>query len=525
MINNKAIGTLLITKDADLGDKIRQSLHHFHRAAFEISIAGSLENAVERLSAKGIDIALLDFNLKDAFDGFSRIHTQAPIPVVVLVNSIEDIVPAQLMKQPGVQDVLVKKEVDSGGSVLAHVIACAIDRYQMQEALKANTLRYLKKDDLLQKTQRKIIEQERLSAFGQMASGIAHDFNNALMPVLGYAELLLTHAGSRHNEEVLLEYLKMIDTSARDAVSIVARLREFYRHKEQGEVFLPVDFKELVEQAVLMTQPKWKDQALMKGVIIQMELRLEATPKIAGNESGLREVLTNLIFNAVDAMPQGGQIRMATRAGEGRLIFEVSDSGTGMSPETLTHCFEPFFTTKGKSGTGLGLAMVHGIVRRHEGTIEVQSEPGKGTMFTIELPYLKELPKASAPKTNGVPKKVRCLRVLVVDDEPMARQVMKDYLEMDGHAVKTAHDAPEALKVFTAGKFDIVITDRAMPGQSGDELAMKLKEISKETPVVMLTGFGDIMHAKNEAVSSVDRVISKPPTVALIREVLSQFCG
>ncbi|HYR59606.1 MAG TPA: PAS domain S-box protein, partial [Chthoniobacteraceae bacterium] len=219
----------------------------------------------------------------------------------------------------------------------------------------------------LKTTQQQVIQQERLRALGQMASGIAHDFNNALVPILGFSELLLLSPAVLADRQKTAKYLETIQTAAKDAASVVSRLREFYRPNKEDREFAPVSLKRLVEQSITLTKPKWKDQAQASGATVGIALDLEPVPPIAGEESALREVLTNLIFNAVDAMPDGGTITLRTRRVGDFATLEISDTGTGMSEETRARCLEPFYSTKGERGTGLGLSMVFGIVQRHSG--------------------------------------------------------------------------------------------------------------------------------------------------------------
>jgi signal transduction histidine kinase len=251
----------------------------------------------------------------------------------------------------------------------------------------------------LRVTQRQVVQQERLRALGRMASGIVHDFNNALSPILGYSELLLAHPDTLNDTERVKGILETMHIAAKDAAHIVRRLRGFYRHREEADVFLPVDLSHSVKETVLLTQPVWKDHALACGVTINVALDLQDVPPISGDDAELREVLTNLIFNAVDTIREkvegkrqkgeeieGGTMTLRTRSEAKHAIMEISDTGTGMTEEVRRHCLEPFFTTKGERGTGMGLAMVFGIIQRHEGTIEVESELGKGTTFIIRLP-------------------------------------------------------------------------------------------------------------------------------------------
>jgi signal transduction histidine kinase/ActR/RegA family two-component response regulator len=385
----------------------------------------------------------------------------------------------------------------------------------------------------LHRTQRHIIEQERLNAVGKMASGLAHDFNNALVPISGYAEMLLEHQEILQDPAKATKYLKLIMTGVEDAASVVSRLREFYRKREEGETFRPLSLNQMVEQAVALTRPRWRDEALGSGRTILVEADMRPVPRILGSESELRELLTNLIFNAVDAMPDGGTIRMRTglrevpTSDESRLtpavpqvFLEVSDTGTGMTEEVRRRCLEPFFSTKGERGTGLGLPMVYGIVKRHRGTMDIESTVGKGTTFIVLLPVDTTQAREVKQRTEAP---AGPLHVLVVDDEPIARDVLTEYLTGDGHTVETAVNGRDGFEKFKAGRFAVIITDRAMPEVGGDQLAAMVKEVAPATPVVLLTGFGDLMNAAGEKPDGVDLVVKKPIRLATLREVLAKM--
>ncbi|PJB64960.1 MAG: hypothetical protein CO095_14475 [Armatimonadetes bacterium CG_4_9_14_3_um_filter_58_7] len=416
-------------------------------------------------------------------------------------------------------------------AAIAFLNARTVEFLQDREGeLEETNLRLQKALADLKATQEQVVQQERLRALGQMASGIAHDFNNALAPILGFSELMLMRPEGLDDREKVERYLKLIRTGAEDASNVVRRLREFYRKKEEGEVFLPVDLNQLVEQAVDLTQPKWRDQSLANGAPVEVRKDLKKVPKISGNESELREAMTNLIFNAVDAMPEGGTITLRTAtdgAGDAHdsVVLEVSDTGVGMDEATRQRCLDPFFTTKGTRGTGMGLSMVFGTVIRHEGAIEVESKEGKGTTFRISLPIPDTSRKHQEAASGAAPHTDRPLRILIVDDDTRARSFMTALLEMDGHSFEVAGDGREGIDRFDAGRFDLVITDRAMPRMNGDQFAAAVKEQSPTTPVIMVTGFGDLMDATGEIVFGVDRFLSKPVTVAALREALAQATG
>ncbi len=368
--------------------------------------------------------------------------------------------------------------------------------------------------------QQQMLERERLHALGEMAAGIAHDFNNALGPIVGFSDLLLEKPELRENRELLLSQLRLINLAAQDATSIVSRLREFYRRREQDEAFVPIRPHELVREAIELTRPRWQGQAEARGVTISVETDLREVPFVMGNPAEMREVVMNLVLNAIDSMPNGGRLRLSTRQQDQKAVLEVADTGTGMSEETRRRCLEPFFTTKQGNGTGLGLSVVHGIVRRHGGSIDIQSTLGQGTVFVITVPLSE--PQA-VPRLELVEAPPSTLRILVVDDQPDCREVLAACLSVDRHEVKTAYDGPDALTQFSSGDFDLVITDHAMPGMSGETLAHAIKQQSATTPVILLTGFGELGSPDSPADSAVDLILTKPISVAGLRQALHQI--
>ena len=256
---------------------------------------------------------------------------------------------------------------------------------------------------------------------------------------------------------------------------------------------------------------------------LQIETDLQDAPWIVGDEAALREVLTNLIFNAADAMAEDGQITLRTRCEDPSVLLEVSDAGGGMTEEVRQRCLEPFFSTKGTDGTGLGLSMVFGVIQRHNGTIEIESEPGQGTTFRIRLPI--QTPSSSqreADEPDLTP--VRPLHVLLVEDEPLVCQAAATCLRLDGHTVETADNGQEGLEKLSKqhAAFDVVVTDRAMPQMNGDQLAAAIKQLVPDVPVIMLTGFGEMMSTLGEKPEGVDLIVNKPVTLNLFRDALAK---
>jgi len=405
---------------------------------------------------------------------------------------------------------------------------------QMLGQIEEQNLALRKAYDDLRLTQQASMQQERLRALGQMASGVAHDINNAISPALLYIESLLgrePNLSARARTE-----LTTIQRAIDDVGQTVSRLRAFYRQREPQLVLAPVDLNQMVDQVVELTRARWGDMARQHGLIVGMNLELEPDlPAIMGMENEIREALTNLIFNSIDAMPQGGAISWRTsltdrpapeKSGSRRLAcVEISDMGVGMDEETRRRCLEPFFTTKGERGTGLGLAMVYGVVRRHDAEIEIESEHGAGTKIRLLFP-LPAVPVRVPPPPEAAPLVPIPRRVLVVDDDPVLLKSLAETLQDDGHEIVSADGGQAAIDAFIAAKaagrpFAAVITDLGMPHVDGRQVAAAVKAASPGTPVFMLTGWGQGMAAEGDIPPNVDRMLTKPPKLRQLREALA----
>jgi signal transduction histidine kinase len=368
----------------------------------------------------------------------------------------------------------------------------------------------------LMAAQQQLVKQERLRALGMMASGIAHDFNNALTMVLGYGELLANHFknDAPPRERDLFNYLI---AAAQDASHVVTRLRNFYRPADQDELRVPVDVNLAIQQAIVLTAPRWRDKSRAEGVFIKVETDLGDLPPFLGHSPEFREVLTNLIFNAVDAMPKGGRLRFETQCRDGRIQVRVSDDGIGMTEEECSRCLEPFYTTKGEQGTGLGLATVYGFVQRYGGSIGIESRKGEGTAFTLTLPAFDGMHVDHDAADEGA---LRSLRVLVVDDQEIIRQIITEMLQADGHFALPVADGAAVLRELASGGWDLVISDQSMPEMTGSELAEAMRARGIRVPVILLTGFGDEMRVRGGTPPGVDLLLSKPVTAGGLRSAL-----
>jgi signal transduction histidine kinase/ActR/RegA family two-component response regulator len=384
-------------------------------------------------------------------------------------------------------------------------------------------------DDLRQ-SQHTVMQQERLTALGQMASGIAHDINNAISPVSLYTESLLERETNLSDRA--RSYLTTIQRAIEDVATTVARMREFYRERETQLTLARVDVNRTVEQVVELTQPRWSDLPQQRGVMVELKTELAASlPDIMGAENEIRDALTNLIFNAVDAMPNGGTLSMRTSNVVGdteRVSIDVTDTGIGMDDDTRRRCLEPFYTTKGERGTGLGLAMVYGMVQRHSAELVIDSAPGHGTTIRLIFPaHTASL--VSTARYATLAALSRRLRILLIDDDPMLIKSLQDTLQDDGHLVTATHGGQAGIDAFAAARqgserFDAVITDLGMPHLDGRKVASSIKALDAETPVILLTGWGQRLISANELPIHVDRVLAKPPRLNELRAALSELC-
>jgi PAS domain S-box-containing protein len=368
----------------------------------------------------------------------------------------------------------------------------------------------------------RMVRQERLQALGKMVSGIAHDFNNLMTPILGLSEELLTSPESMAQPECVRACLSQIVSSAKDARDIVRRLREFDRPGEEVKRH-PVDILDIANRAIALTKPAWETQAQAMGRTLVVRNEIGTVPPVLGNASQLRELLINLLLNATDAIPQSGEIVIQAEARAPRLFLRVRDTGIGMDEEQVSRCLEPFYSTKGERGSGLGLSMCYGIVKQHGGDLQIQSSPGQGTTVEVVLPVCREETAPAAEDPQFPPDNVEgTLRILVVDDEPMALKVMQKLFERLGHDVTASLSGPKALDKLGDGQYHLLVTDRAMPGMSGDEVAARAKEMRPRLPVIMLTGFGELMNYAGESPPGVDLVVGKPASLKDLSDAIQR---
>jgi len=355
----------------------------------------------------------------------------------------------------------------------------------------------------LETQQQQMVQTERLSALGEMAAGVAHDFNNLLAVVVGRAEILL----GKVKESNISREVEIIRQAAWDGAHTVRRIQEFTRTRQTRPVGR-VDVAQLLQDVIELTRGRWKDEAQSRGVSYEVLMEGGSVPSVAGIDAELREVFMNLLINGLDAMPGGGQFTFRASSDMESVTITAQDTGCGMSDEVRRRVLEPFFTTKGSRGTGLGLAVSWGIVKRHGGTIEIESSVGVGSIFVISLPVSKEEPAAQAPEP--VRRSAPAARVLVIDDESEIRGVLRDMLTAFGHTVIEAASGEEGLACCDGGGVDVILTDVSMPGMSGWDVATACQRRFPRVPLGFVTGWGDRLDQAETLRSGVRFVLSKP---------------
>ena len=375
-----------------------------------------------------------------------------------------------------------------------------------------------------------VLQSEKLKSMGEFAGGVAHNFNNILSVIMGRTQLLRRNmqippdreAAEKFVEE-LKKSLEIIEKASIDGANTVKRIQDFAGTAPvEVQGFTAVNVNEIIEQALEFTRFKWHDDAWARGISISIKKDLSPLPLVGGNASELRAVFVNLINNAVDALPRGGLIRVKTYSGAGQVVGIVEDSGVGMSREVQGRIFDPFFTTKGVQSTGLGMSVSHGIITRHHGTITVESVENRGTTCCLKFPVYTGAPQEER-QASSLPEKARKASILVVEDEEEVRELLKDILTDGGHEVEFSSNGQKGLELFQEKKFDLVFTDLGMPGMSGWQVAEKIKQLSSDTPVALITGW-EVKKKKQELKKNgVDVVLKKPFRVDEILRLVQEW--
>jgi len=377
------------------------------------------------------------------------------------------------------------------------------------------------------KMEQQLLQSEKLKALGELAGGVAHDFNNVLAAILGRAQLLKMIVDSppskQERRKSVLELkkgLEVIEKASLDGAETVRRIQEFARRRDDDKYFTLVDMTKVIDNALEFTKLRWKNDAESKGIKIKIKKKLSILPSVSGSEAELREVIVNIINNAIDAMPQGGDITIKTFKEDNHACIKVKDTGTGVPQTMRERIFDPFFTTKGPQSSGLGMSVSYGIIGRHRGSIAVDSVEGKGSTFTIEIPFSEKTEEEE--KVKPISSGQKKVKILIVEDEEDVRNLLKDILTHEGHGVETASDGKRGIEKFKKKGFDMVLTDLGMPGMSGWQVAEKIKGINGKVPVVLTTGWNIELEEREIKDKWVDLVIQKPFEVDQVLNIVQE---
>ena len=383
------------------------------------------------------------------------------------------------------------------------MVGIAFDYIRLFEAHNAKVKELEKAYEGLKLAHNYIVQWERIRALGEMASGVAHEFNNILSIILGRAQLALEDA----RDPGVVKALQIIEETALDAAQTVRRLQDFARVRLDCD-FETVNLNRVVERALQMVEPRRMKHQETGAVAIDICTELGEVAPVEGNPAELEEALVNILFNAIDAMPQGGKICVKSEQKNGWAILSISDTGVGMTDEIKSKIFDPFFTTKGQHGLGMGLSVTYSIIARHRGIIDVDSTPGAGTTFYIKLPVATSHKKDG--DTGSIAPSAAGASILVVDDDPRVSQILELMLAQMGYNVTGVTSGREAISAFEKGDYKLVITDLGMPDMSGREVARAIKERQPKTPVILITGWGVQLDPEEMKKVGIDGIIPKP---------------
>ena len=399
----------------------------------------------------------------------------------------------------------------------------SLEQKRLAEAAQVGTQQLSDALVKLRKSQQEIVQKERLNVYEQVIKGVVHDFGEALTPMQCTIDILLSNPDKMQDRAEMSQHLQTMSDAVTNASKSLKNLAGIYlAHPERS--FGPVDVNRVIERTISFLGPRLKTETEFRGVKIDIHHDFRSVPPVIGDESDIQDVITNLTINAIEAMPIGGTIGISTNTDQTFVTIEVRDTGKGMTEEVRKRCLEPFFTTKEVAGTGMGLTIANSIVYRHKGSLSIQTGPGRGTRVSVKLPVWREVSNeketARTDQSGG-----RHLSVLLVDDEALTLKVLTDSLSFLGYSVIPATNGQDALFKLRAERFDVVIVDKAMPGMDGVDLANAVKEFSADTPVIMLSGYADVMREEDGVPGSVDFLLSKPITMDDLNKALTQVVG
>ena len=549
-ITNRPIHVLLVEDNREHSELLERLLGFSEYPTFTVAAATSLAEGIAKLGAAAQDIVLLDLTLPDSqgVETFRRMNAAAPNVPIVALSGISDVTLAIEMVQEGAQDYLVKGHVDT--HLLLRSIQYAIERKRAQVAaqevnaeleirVKERTSALVAVNEQLQREvgERRHAEEQlvksnrqftvalaelravqRGRAVSERSVGATREIEDAFKRIQQHSELILRAPGTMANPEKVAEHVRQIADAADAGRKTLRKPREVSEVAAPDDSDAPtnpfetVALDALMERVVVLCSPKPGEQASGAVAKVSFVRKADKGVEIQGDPIQLREMLTHLVRNSMSAIPRRGTITVGAHQQGSEAILFVQDDGLGITEAVRQRLLDPSAAVDRADGWPSGYGVIHEVVARHHGRLEIESRKGIGSTVRVIFPSAKSARATAQPR-----------RVLVVDDDPMVREVISTYLAEDGYVVELAVNGRDGLKKFVAGEFDIVLTDRSMPEMEGDELAREVKKIRPDVPVILVTGFGDIMAATGEKPEGVDFVMSKPFTMAGLQNMLARF--
>ncbi len=445
-----------------------------------------------------VQYILLDPLMKDVHENIQSLKNNAIVVIPIILK--DNVIGTLFLRSVRDNKFFNEREIKFL-KVVARIAANALDNAFLYENLESTRLQ--------------LVQSERLRALGELATGVAHNFNNLLSGILGHTQMLL----SKDIDASIRERLQIVEKLVLDGGEIVRRIQEFTRLRTTKD-FSAVNLKDIINDVVRMTELKWSGGHNTSRIMLRVDANQMEIPIVDGNATELREVFINILFNAVDAMPKGGELRIRTETNGKDVFVYFIDTGEGMSEETRKRVFDPFFTTKGSKGTGLGMSVAYGIINRHNGQISIDSELGIGTTVTVQLPVSEKVIK-EIECNYGLRREERA-RILLIEDHKITLDVLAENLVNLGYYVQKVESGMAGIKIFKGGNYDIVITDVGLCDISGWTVSKKIKEISSHVPVVFITGWGNQLSSSQLKECGVDYVLTKPFKIEEISAIIKK---
>lgn len=514
-LSSKEILHIIVKKVASLFDATRCSIfrvaqdekvaqviasHDNPDIALEIAIDNypEVKKALETKEMVIVQYILLDPLMREVQENIKSLKNNAIVVIPIILK--DNVIGTLFLRSVRHTKFFSEREIKFL-KVVARISANALDNALLYENLESTRLQ--------------LIRSERLRALGELATGVAHNFNNLLSGILGHTQMLI----SKNPDTATCERLQIIEKLVLDGSEVVRRIQEFTRLRTTKD-FTEVDVKDIINDVVKMTESKWSGGPNIPKITLRIDTDSMEVPLIEGNASELREVFISILFNAVDAMPKGGEFTIQTKTNGKDVFIYFIDTGEGMAEETKKRVFDPFFTTKGSKGTGLGMSVAYGIITRHNGHITIESELGIGTTVTVQLPVSEKFIKEMDLKYHL--KHEEKTKILLIEDHKITLDILAENLANLGHHIEKADSGMVGIKMFKDRKYDIVITDVGLCDISGWAVSKKIKEMSALVPIIFITGWANQLSQSQLKECGVDYILAKPFKIEEISSIIKK---